>query len=256
MLEYTALENTNSLQGKTALITGSNRGIGKKILETFAANGANIHACARSSNDDFLSFLDSVKHRYNVDVCPMFFDLSKENEIKDSLKTLLSNKEQIHILVNNAGIAHGGLLQMVSMEHLREIFEINFFSQMLIIQNVSKIMMRQKYGSIINMASVAGIDANPGYTGYGTSKAALIFATKTLSKELARYNIRINAVAPGLTDTEMADQMEIKAKNMMLESSAMNRLATTDEIANTALFLASESSSFITGQILRVDGGI
>jgi len=255
-MKETTLQNNKALQGQTALITGSNRGIGKRVLETFAENGANIYACARSSNDDFLSFLDSVKHRYDVDVCPLFFNLSKENEIKESLKTLLSNKKQIHILVNNAGIAHGGLLQMVSMEQLREIFEINFFSQMLITQSVCKIMIRQKFGSIINMASVAGIDANPGYTGYGASKAALIFATKTLSKELARYNIRINAIAPGLTDTEMAVQMEKKAKSMMLESSAMNRLATTDEVANTALFLASESSSFITGQTLRVDGGI
>ena len=244
------------LQGKNVLITGTNRGIGKNILELFAENGANIVACARKRNKGFLNFLDTVKNKHMIDIQPLYFDLSKEQEVKDSLKKILSNKKEIHVLVNNAGVAHGGLLQMVSIDHLKEIFEINLFSQLLIIQYISKIMIRQNYGSIINIASVAGIDANPGYIGYGTSKAALIFATKTLSKELARYNIRVNAIAPGLTDTEMANQMEKKAKSRMLESSSMNRLARTDEISNTVLFLASDSSSFITGQTLRVDGGI
>ena len=244
------------LEGKNVLITGTNRGIGKNILELFAENGANIVACARKRNKGFQNFLDTVKNKHMIDIQPLYFDLSKEQEVKDSLKKILSNKKEIHVLVNNAGVAHGGLLQMVSIDHLKEIFEINLFSQLLIIQYISKIMIRQNYGSIINIASVAGIDANPGYIGYGTSKAALIFATKTLSKELARYNIRVNAIAPGLTDTEMANQMEKKAKSRMLESSSMNRLARTDEISNTVLFLASDSSSFITGQTLRVDGGI
>ncbi|MEO8173148.1 MAG: SDR family oxidoreductase, partial [Sediminibacterium sp.] len=157
--------------------------------------------------------------------------------------------------VNNAGVAHGGFFHMTPMHKIREVFEINFFSQVLVTQYITKIMLKQKSGSIINLSSIAGIDAHPGYIAYGSSKAALIYATKNMAKELASSNIRVNAVAPGLTETEMANQMEAKARENMIKHSAMNRLATPQEIANTVLFLASSQSEFITGQVIRVDGG-
>jgi len=248
--------SSNLLQGKVALITGCNRGIGKVIVETFAMNGANIFACARKETAELTVFLNDVSEKYNVDIKTIYFDLNDENQIKESLKILLTEKKKIDILVNNAGIAHGGLLQMTSLQKMKEVFEVNFFSQMLIIQIISKLMMRQKEGSIINLASVAGIDSFAGYSAYGSSKAALIYATKTLSKEFAPYNIRINAIAPGLTETDMAVQMEKKAKEIMVGESAMNRLAKPEEIANMALFLASDLSTFVNGQVLRVDGGM
>jgi len=244
------------LKGKVALITGCNRGIGKAIVEKFAMSGADIYACARKETPELNIFLDEVSKKYNVDVERIYFDLTDENQIKESLKILLTEKRKIDILVNNAGIAHGGLLQMTSLSKMKEVFEVNFFSQILIIQMISKLMMRQKEGSIINLASVAGIDSFAGYSAYGSSKAALIYTTKTLSKELAPYNIRINAIAPGLTETDMAVQMEKKAKEIMVGDSAMNRLAKPEEIANMALFLASDLSSFVNGQVLRVDGGM
>ena len=250
------MSTSKLLANKTAFITGANRGIGKEIVEFFSLHGASIYACARRETEDFKEFLKNTALIYDVDIQPIYFDLTNESEIKEQLKRIVAEKPKIDILVNNAGIAHGGLLQMTSIEVMREVFEINFFSQALITQNISRLMMRNKNGSIINIASVAGIDPYSGYSAYGSSKAALIYFTKTLSKELASYNIRVNAIAPGLTDTHMAVQMEDKAKEIMVSNSAMNRLATPKEIANTALYLASDLSSFVNGQVLRVDGGM
>ena len=244
------------LNDKTAFITGCNRGIGKKIVEVFAENGASIIACARKKDIDFENFIEATKLKYNVNIRILYFDLNDENEIKNSLKTLIIEKLHIDILVNNAGIAHGGLLQMTSIKKIREVFEINFFSQLHIIQQISKIMMKQKIGSIINISSIAGLDSYPGYSAYGASKAALIYATKSLSQELALYNIRINSVAPSLTETDMAEQMDEKAKSRMIEAGAKKRMAKPTEIANTVLYLASELSDFVNGQVIRVDGGM
>jgi 3-oxoacyl-[acyl-carrier protein] reductase len=244
------------LDNKTVLITGSNRGIGKIIVETFALNGASVWACARKETSEFKEFINNVSSNYNAPIRALYFDLTNEDEIKAAFKVLVTEKVKIDVLVNNAGIAHGGLLQMTTLNTIREVFEVNFFSQLFIIQYISKLMMRQRSGSIINLASIAGLDGYPGYSAYGSSKAALIYATKTLAKELATYNIRINAIAPGLTETDMALQMDKKAKDTMLNNCAMQRLAEPNEIANTALFLASDLSTFINGQVIRVDGGM
>lgn len=246
----------NLLKGKTALITGSNRGIGKAILEAFAMNGADIIACSRKETNKSKELIDSFTEKYSVKIRPLYFDLANENEIKDALRILIDERCRIDILVNNAGIAHGGFLQMTPISRIKEVFEINFFAQLVIIQTISRLMMRQKSGSIINLASVTALDSYPGYTAYGSSKAALICATKTLSCELAPYNIRINAIAPGLTDTDMANQMEQKARQEIIDNSTMKRMASSGEVANMALFLASDLSSFVNGQVLRVDGGM
>ena len=243
------------LDGKTALITGCNRGIGKSILKSFASNGADIWACTRKQSDEFNTFLDHLRSECGVKINTLNFDLLNESEIKEKLKQLYTSNLKIDILVNNAGISHGGFVQMTSMNQIKSVFEINFFSQILIIQIIAKIMLRQKKGSIINIASVAGIDANPGNIAYGSSKAALIYATKTMAKEFAPF-VRVNAIAPGLTETEMAGEMEKNARENMVSSSAMKRMADPAEIAEVALFLASDQSSFVNGQIIRVDGGM
>lgn len=246
----------NDIKGKYVLITGANRGIGKEILTAFASNKANIYACARKKSEEFILLIQQLSQKYSVKIMPIFFDLSNEDSIKDGLKPLLLNKQPVDILINNAGIAHGGLLQMTKISQIREVFEINFFAQMHIVQIVSKIMIKHKRGSIVNIASIAGIDGEAGNCAYGASKAALIFATKAISKELAPYNIRLNAIAPGLCDTSMADMMEFKARENMINESSLKRLGNPQEIANVVLFLASEVASFINGQVLRVDGGI
>ena len=248
--------SSRSLLGKTVMLTGANRGIGKEILYLFAIEGANMIACIRKENADFSSFINDLSSKYKVSIQSLCFEMTNEESIKTALKTLFDQKIKIDVLINNAGVAMGALLQMTSQAKLKEVFQINFFSQVLITQYISKLMIKQNKGCIINMGSVAGLDNFAGYTAYGSSKAAVMFFTKTIAKELAPYNIRVNAIAPGLTDTNMASQMEEKATKEMLSRSDLNRLGEPSEIAELALFLASDRSSFITGQIIRADGGM
>ena len=241
---------------KNVIITGSNRGIGKTLLEEFAKNGANIWACARTPNDNFEKFIQNLSQEFKIWIKPVYFDLSNENSIKEGFKQIYLEKLPIDILVNCAGVAHGNLFQMTPISKIKEVFEINLFEQMELTQLVLKIMTRQKRGSIINFSSLAAFALKSGNSAYGVSKAAVAAWTKTLAQETAKYNIRVNAVAPGLIDTDMAKQMEEKARKEMIESSAMKRLGKVTEVTDAVLFLASEKASFINGQIFRIDGGI
>lgn len=244
------------LTGKTLLITGCNRGIGKETVRLFAENGANIVCCIRKSNNEFDDYIKVLANDNSVEIRTIYADFSDEDSVKETFHRVVKEKIPVDILINNAGVATGGFLQMTPISKLKEVFQINFFSPVLITQIISKIMMRRKQGVIINMGSVAGLDNFPGYTSYGSSKAAIMAFTKTIANELAPYNIRVNAVAPGLTDTGMAEQMEGKAWQEMVGRTDMKRLGRPEEIAKTLLFLASDNSSFITGQVIRTDGGM
>ena len=244
------------LQGKTAIITGCNRGIGKAILETFAENGADIFACVRKESDEFTDVNTRLTEKTGVTITPVYFDLTESEQVKAGIKSIISSKKQIDILVNNAGVASGSFFQMTSLQEMKQLFEINFFSLILFTQGISRYLSRFKTGSIINIGSTAGFIGNAGMTSYGSSKAALMFSTKTMATELGVMNIRVNAIAPSITKTDMSDQMEENIRNKHLETSALKRTADPIEVANVALFLASDLSSFVTGQILRVDGGL
>ena len=240
---------------KNAIITGSNRGIGAVVLGEFASRGYNIWACARRHNPEFEERIKILSEKYGVWIKPVYFELSNEDEIKNGLKSIMSEKLPIDILVNNAGMAFGGLMTMTPIAKLKEVFEVNYFSQILIMQLVARVMMRQKSGCIINMASVGGIETNPGYLAYGSSKAALIWATKCVAKELGPYGVRVNAVAPGFTNTSMGHFNKDEELDKMIEKTSLRRMASPEEIAKGVAYLASDDASFVTGHVLIIDGG-
>lgn len=248
--------NMRKLEGKTAVITGCNRGIGKAILEKFAENGANIIASTRNISEELLDGYKKLEDCYHVKIYPIEMDLSDEESIRVGLKSIVGLKIPIDILVNNAAVAAGGLMLMTSIKSVKDVFQVNYFAQVMITQQIVKLMLRQKHGSVIFMSSVLGLDSRGGATAYGASKAAISMLTKSLAKEVGPYNIRVNALAPNLVETNMAHQMEQKSFNDMIQSSALTRIAQPEEIANAALFLASDESSIITGQTIRVDGGL
>jgi 3-oxoacyl-[acyl-carrier protein] reductase len=168
----------------------------------------------------------------------------------------MSMKKPVDILVNNAGISYNALFQMSTIDKMIEVFNINFFSQMIFTQYIIKLMLRNKNGSIINIASSTGIDGNAGRSIYGASKAAIICATKAMSTELGENGIRVNAIAPGITQTEMISDMTEAVIKETIQQTHLKRAGNPYEIARAALFLASDISSYVTGQVLRVDGGL
>ena len=244
------------LKDKTAVITGCNRGIGAAMLEVFATHGASVFACARAESKEFSTRIEQISDRTNTTITPFYFDLAHADQVKDVARQIISTKEKIDVLVNNVGIASGELFQMASVQNMKNVFEVNFFSTLLLTQPLARYMGRFQAGSIINIASVVGIIGEVGTVAYGSSKAALIHATKTMATELGEKNIRVNAIAPGITKTGMFDQMDPSAREKLMSSSSLKRPAEAHEIAHVALFLASDLSSYMTGQVLRVDGGI
>ena len=245
------------LTGKNAVITGCARGIGNSTLEVFAKNGANIWACCRKQTEEFEQNINQLVSDCNVDITPVYFDLIDNEQIKSAIKQIMASKQKVDVLVNNAGITHNSLFQMTTIDKMKEVFEINYFSQMLFTQYIVKMMVKNKSGSIINISSTAALDGNSGRATYGASKAAMICTTKALSAELAEYNIRANAIAPGITQTDMvANSMTNEVIQDTLLQVSMKRMGQPSEIANAVLFLASDMSSYITGQVIRVDGGL
>jgi 3-oxoacyl-[acyl-carrier protein] reductase len=244
------------LINKNIVVTGSLRGIGRSTLEIFAKNKANIFACIQYPDEEFEAFVQQLVNEYGNTITTICFDLSDTDSIKAGMRQISSTKEPIDGLVNIAGMVHNGLFHMTSIDTMREVFEINFFSQILITQYISKIMIKNKNGSIVNISSIAGIDGNHGQLAYSSSKAALIGATKTLSIELGQYGIRVNAIAPGVIITDMTKNLPQEKFNDLVQKSKIPRAGLPEEVANVLLYLVSDASKYVTGQIIRVDGGI
>ena len=246
------------LKNKNAVVTGCNRGIGKKILEIFSGNGANVFACARTIDNDFENYCKNLENKNKTKITPIHLDLDDDNKVKEGSALITSNVKKIDILVNNAASIQTSLFQMTTQKDLKKIFKINLFSQILFTQYILKSMLKnEKGGSIIFVASTAALDNNQGRSVYASSKAALICQAKVLSKELGKKNIRVNSIAPGITETEMLKKnTPEKLIESIKENTSLNRIAKPEEIANVILFLASDLSSYITGQTLRADGGM
>lgn len=240
---------------KTVIITGANRGIGRAFVKAFAEKGFDIWACARKAGEAFEEDMAQEAARTGAVITPVYFDLLNEAEVQSGVKKILSEKRDVDVLLNCAGIPYGGLLTMTSMEKLREVYQVNVFAQVQIMQLIARRMMRQKSGCIINLCSAGGIEANPGYLAYGSSKAAMIWITRCAAKELGQYNIRVNGIAPGLIDTDMGAYKSEAEREKMLERTSLGRLGRPEEIAAAALYLASKDAAFMTGHIMVLDGG-
>ena len=243
-------------ENKVVMVTGADGGIGREITKRFAEEGATLILTSIAESPAFNEFVAELKKDYQVEVHSFFFDLSDEEAIKAALKDIKALKLKINVLINNAGMPHLAIVPFTKLTDLKKVFQVNYFAQFQITQGLLGSMVKDGSGVILNAASIAGIDGDPGNAVYGATKASMILFTKVLSKELAPQGIRVNAVAPGLTSTPFADAMGDKAKASMEQISSMNRLATPQEIANTYYFLASKEASFINGQIVRVDGGV
>jgi 3-oxoacyl-[acyl-carrier protein] reductase len=225
-------------------------------MRLFAKNGSNVFACARTVNQTFEDECRLLGSQNAVSVVPLYFDVTDKDQTRLAVDSIKEKAEKIDILVNNAGMAQGGLFRMTPVDVVKNVFEVNFFAQLDLTQLIVKSMIKQKSGAIVNVASVAGLDGRRGTIAYGSSKSALILATKTMALELGMSGIRVNAVAPGIIRTDMFEAMDEKARSEMMENNALRRCGSSDEVANAIMFLASGMSSYITGQTIRVDGGL
>lgn len=245
------------LRGKNIVVTGANRGIGLAIVKKCAKNSANVWACMRSEPDlEVQGQFDCLEKENHIWIHPVKLDLSDGDSIQKAKEAILEEMLPISGIVNNAGITGGkNLFSMTSAKEVKAVFEVNFFGPMLFTQKLMKNMIRQRQGAIVNVASAAAIDGEPAQFSYVSSKAALIGATKKLASELANFGIRVNAVAPGVTDTEMIQNMTDHMLEQTLDRVALRRLGKPEEVADAVIYLLSDCSSYITGQIVRIDGG-
>lgn len=245
--------------GRTVIITGTNRGIGNAITRRFAEEeDICILAHARKESDEFDCFVDEIRRKSTVaEINPFYCDLSDSDSVKESFAEILRRYKKIDVLVNNAGVVMPNkAFLMMDEDTLRKSFEINFFSQVKITQMVCRAMIRNNGGTIVNISSVAALSGVEGQFEYVTSKAAIVGMTKKLSIELAPYKIRVNAIAPGMTDTDMIRQMDDEMRDDLLSRVVSHRLGKPSEIANAVYFLAGDDSSYVNGQTLVVNGGV
>ena len=233
----------------------SSRGIGKAIAAKLAENGAKIVVNYAGNEQKAQETVDAIISA-GGEAIKVKADVSNENDVKSMVKETLDTFGHIDILVNNAGITKDNLIMRMSEDDFDQVIDTNLKGVFLCTKSVIRHMMKQKSGKIINVSSVVGISGNAGQANYVSAKAAVIGLTKTTAKELATRNILVNAIAPGFITTEMTDQLTEEQKESMLNLIPLQKLGSAEDVANTALFLASDMSSYITGQTIQVDGGM
>lgn len=236
------------LSGKIAVVTGATRGIGKEIVYQYADSNAVVYAIGRDKKS--LAEIDC----YAENIHSLELDITQLDSVKKVLMDIYKKENKIDILVNNAGVMNDALLGMISEDMIQEMFNVNVFSVIQMTQLVSRFMKRQKNGCIINIASIVGIEGNAGQSVYSATKGAVISFTKSAAKELASNGIRVNAIAPGIIDTSLLDNVPEEKMKQRLSAVCMGRIGQPVDIAKAALFLAGSMSEYISGQVIRVDG--
>jgi 3-oxoacyl-[acyl-carrier protein] reductase len=244
-----------SMQNQTAIVTGGSRGIGRAIALRLAKEGANIVINYSNKEEEALSVVKEAE-KYGVKAICFKADISKSEEVEELFQQALSLTGHIDILVNNAGITKDNLILRMKEEDFDRVIDINLKGTYNCLKKVSRIMLKQRYGRIVNLSSVVGLRGNTGQVNYAASKAGVIGMTKSLAKELASRNITVNAVAPGMIETKMSDQMTDVAKEAMLAMIPVGKIGQPEDVANAVAFLAAEEAAYITGQVLCVDGGM
>lgn len=242
----------NLLKDKVCIITGSTRGIGKEIALLFASEGAEVIVNGKKSGSAD-KWIEESDYKFNLH--PYYFDISNPSEVRQNVMTIKKRFGKIDVLVNNAAIEFNELIGMISRENMEKMFHVNVYGTIEMIQAVSRIMGRNENGgSIINMSSMVGIRGNAGQLVYSATKGAVIALTKSAAKELAAKKIRVNSIAPGLTQTEMMEQADIEKLQSRINNICLGRIAQPSDIAGGCLLLACDYSGYISGQILPVDG--
>lgn len=243
------------VKNKIVYITGASRGIGQATAILFATHGAQLVLHAREE-DGLAETLEKVARVSNIEPLVVAYDVKDTNSIKTAIQTIRKEKGKLDVLINNAGIMEESLLGMMREEMVEHTFQVNLQSVLYHMQYASRLMMKQRSGSIINVSSIIGVNGSEGNTVYAASKAGVIGATKSASKELAPYQIRVNAVAPGFIETDLTNHYKDERLEKVVNSISMKRMGTPAEVANGMLFLASDLSTYVTGQIIGVDGGM
>lgn len=240
---------------KIALITGGARGIGKQIALKYAINGYNIVLNYVSDSTD-IKALEEEFLSFGIEILLVKADVSNYLECEQMVKKAIDKFGKIDVLVNNAGITKDGLIAMMKEDAFDKVIDINLKGTFNVVRNVVPFMMKKRNGSIVNISSVVGVCGNAGQSNYSASKAGIIGFTKSLAKELAARNIRVNAVAPGFIDTDMTSVLKDQVKDSINAQIPLKRMGEAKEVANVVYFLSSDESSYITGQVINVDGGM
>ncbi len=246
---------TKLLEGKTALVTGGSRGIGKAIAITFAQHGANV-AFSDLFYDDAAKSLESELATFGVKAKGYASDASKMEDAEKLIDEVFAHFGQIDALINNAGITRDTLLMRMTEQQWDDVIRVNLKSVFNMTKAVQKVMLKQKFGSIINMSSVVGVGGNAGQSNYAASKAGMIGFTKSIAMELGSRNVRCNAIAPGFIETDMTASLPEEVKNEWAQKIPLRRAGKAVDVANLTLFLASDLSTYITGQVITVCGGM